>query len=73
MTKLDLVIERIRQLPQAEQDAIVADLEAALDFGVESPLTEAQQAELARRLADTGKKYVSHEEVVAHFEQKFGR
>jgi putative addiction module component (TIGR02574 family) len=73
MTKLEAVFERLRQLPQAEQDLIIADIEAVLNVGVESPLSEAQQAELERRLADTDKKYVSHDEVVARFEQKFGR
>ena len=73
MTKLEAVFERLRQLPQAEQDILIADLEAALDFGVESPLSEAQQAELARRLADTDKQYIPHDEVVAYFEKKFGR
>lgn len=73
MTKLDLVIERIRQLPQAEQDVIIADLEAALDYGGESPLTAEQRAELALRLGDTNKQYVPHDQVVVHFEQKFGQ
>ncbi|GAN00411.1 hypothetical protein U91I_04077 [alpha proteobacterium U9-1i] len=72
MTKLDLIIERLRQLPKDEQDMIIADIEAALDHGVESPLSDEQQAELARRLAGD-KAYISHDEVVAHFEQKYGR
>lgn len=74
MTKLDLVIERVRQLPQERQDAIAAELEFILDHDDgESVLTDEQDAELARRLADPNRKYLSHEEVGAYFEKKYGR
>jgi|CXWL01.1.fsa_nt_gi hypothetical protein len=73
MTKLDLVIERIRRLPQDEQDIILAEVESLLDQGQPSPLTPAQQVELARRLADANTEYVAHDQVVAHLTQKFGR
>ena len=73
MTKLDLVLERIRQLPQDRQDAIATDLEILLKDEDTSPLTPEQWAELERRLADPNTTYISHEELVAEFEKKYGR
>jgi hypothetical protein len=74
MTRLDLVLERVRGLPQAQQDAIAAELEALLNPAARAfQLTPAQELELARRLADRGKQYVAHEDVAAQFEHKFGR
>jgi len=73
MTKLDLVFERIRELPQEQQDAVVAELEAWLGAPPTSPLNDEQEAELHRRLADKGKRYLSHEDVAAFLEKKYGR
>jgi hypothetical protein len=74
MTKLDLVLARLRQLPPEEQDAIAKEIEFMLDHGtMDSVLTPEQEAELARRLADPDRKYVSHEDVFAHLEKKYGR
>lgn len=74
MTRLDLVLERVRGLPQEQQDAIAAELEAMLDPSRAAfQLTPAQDQELARRLSDRGKQYVSHEDVATQFERKFGR
>lgn len=73
MTKLDAVLERIRQLPQDRQDSIAVDLELLLDDqetgGI---LTDEQWAELRRRAAtDTGER-ISHDEIVAEFLTKPG-
>lgn len=75
MTKLDLVIERIRQLPQAQQDAIAADLEFAVEDFIdpESRLTDEQWADLRRRMAEPQGEYIAHDEIVAEFTPKRGR
>lgn len=74
MTKLDAVLERIRQLPQDRQDAIAVDMEFLLqDQEDGARLTDEQEAELQRRLADPNKTYISHEDIVAEFEAKYGR
>jgi hypothetical protein len=64
MTKLDLLMERVRQLPEERQELIAAELEFMLEHdGDDLGLTEQQERELERRLADPDKEYVSHEEV----------
>jgi hypothetical protein len=74
MTKLEAVLERVRQLPPDRQDAIALELEFMLTHGeAVFQLTPEQEAELERRLADAGRKYISHEDVAAHFEKKYGR
>lgn len=73
MTKLELVLEKIRQLPQDRQDAIAADIEILLSDEEAAPLSDEQWAELQRRLADPNKTYVSHDELMAEFEAKYGR
>ena len=74
MTKLDLVLERIRQLPQERQDMMAVEMEFWLDHDDgASHLTAEQEAELNRRLSDPDRKYISHQEVGAYFEKKYGR
>lgn len=73
MTKLDLVIERLRKLPQDQQDVIAAEVETMLDRPSSSALTDEQRAELVRRRSDPDREYIAHDEVVAQFEKKFGR
>jgi len=74
MTKLDAVLARIRQLPPERQDMIAVEMEFLLDHGDPGPqLTAEQEAELSRRLADPSKRYLSHEEVAARLEEKYGR
>lgn len=63
MTKLDLVIERIRQLPQAEQDVIIAEMEFLLEHGSESLLTDEQWAEVDAALADKDEPSAPHDDV----------
>ena len=74
MTKLDLVLARIKQLPPEQQEIIASEIEFMLDHeGADYTLTPEQEAELARRLADPSREYVSHEDVGKYFEKKFGR
>ncbi|HET9230739.1 MAG TPA: hypothetical protein VFO00_05595 [Vitreimonas sp.] len=74
MTKLDLVLARIKELPPERQEMIAVEIEFMLDHDLgDGLLTSEQEAELDRRLADPNKKYVSHEDVAAFFEKKYGR
>lgn len=74
MTKLDLVLARIKQLPPEQQEVIASEIEFMLDHeGVDHSLTPEQEAELARRLADPDRQYVSHEDVGTYFTKKYGR
>jgi len=74
MTKLDLVLARIKQLPLQQQEVIASEIEFMLDHEAgDHSLTAEQEAELARRLADPDRQYVPHEEVGKHFEKKYGR
>jgi|GEM_PF-1741433 len=74
MTKLDLVLARLRDLPPDRQEVIAVEIEFMLDHDTREPvLTPEQEAELARRLGDPDRKYVSHDDVAAHFEAKYGR
>lgn len=74
MTKLDMVLERIRQLPPDRQDAIAADLEILLwDEEQGTLLTDEQWAEVEAELANPDQDYIPHEEIVAEFEKKYGQ
>lgn len=74
MTKLDTVFERIRQLPQDRQDAIAIDLEFILEDEERGPLlTDEQWAEVKAELANPNQEMVPHEQVVAEFEEKYGK
>jgi hypothetical protein len=71
MTKLDMVLERIRQLPPERQDAIALEMEFLLDheFGEASALTDEQWAEIEKDLA---REEIPHAQVVAEMRAKFG-
>jgi hypothetical protein len=74
MTKLDIVLERIRKLPQDRQDAIAADMELLLqDEEDGSLLTDEQWAEVEAELANPDQDYIPHEQIVAESEKKYGR
>lgn len=74
MTKLDLVLERIRLLSPERQEAIAVDLEFLLRDEVEgSLLTDEQWADLRRRMVEPQGEPIPHEQIVAEFEKKFGR
>ena len=66
MTKLDLVLARIRQLPPEQQEALAAEIEYALNSqGLESQLTDAQWAEVEGALVDDSEPVSTHEDVFA--------
>ena len=74
MTKLDLVLERVRQLPPERQEAIAVEMEFLLRDEAEASLLTAEQwAEVEAELADPNPELIPHEQVVAEFEKKFGR
>ncbi|HVK79581.1 MAG TPA: hypothetical protein VM915_03125 [Verrucomicrobiae bacterium] len=74
MTKLDAVLERIRQLPQDRQDAIAVEVEFLLQDQEEGGLlTDEQWTDLRERAAaDTGER-ISHDDVIAEFLPTRGR
>jgi hypothetical protein len=74
MTKLDLVLERIRRLPQERQDMIALELQFMLDHGVgeTSALTDEQWADIEADLANEDKEEIPHAQVVAEMRAKFG-
>ena len=66
MTKLDLVLARIRQLPPEQQEALAAEIEFALDNRPDgSLLTDQQWAEVQAALADESEPVSTHEDVFA--------
>lgn len=70
MTKLDAVLERIRQLPQERQDMIAIDLEFILeDEERGAPLTGEQWAEVEIALANDDEEVIPHEHVTAQARQ----
>ncbi|MBL8551111.1 MAG: hypothetical protein JNJ73_14080 [Hyphomonadaceae bacterium] len=68
MTKLDRVIERLRALPEDEQDRLAAEIQFLIDDADEpvSLLTSEQEAELLARLSAPDD-YATDEEVEAFF------
>lgn len=75
MTKLDAVLERIRQLPPERQEMIAVELEFLLDHDGEGGpfLTDEQWADLRQRTLEDSGERVSHEEIVAEFLPSRGR
>jgi hypothetical protein len=72
MTKLDMVLERIRQLPQERQEMIAIELQFMLDHEFGSALTDAQWAEIEADLASEDNAEIPHAQVVAEMRAKFG-
>lgn len=73
MTKLDAVLERIRQLPQDRQDAIAVDMELWLQYeSEESLLTDEQWAEVEAELANEDDEEIPHAQVVREMRAKYG-
>ena len=72
MTKLDLALARIAQLPPERQEAIAVELEFLLDDeeSGDSRLTDEQWAEVQRRLGDATEATMPHEEVVRSFSER---
>ena len=70
MTKLDLVLERIRKLSPERQEAIAEEIDFRLDHEEEgSLLTDEQWAEVEAALADDSEPTSSHEEVFARLRE----
>jgi hypothetical protein len=75
MTKLDLVLARIRQLPPDRQETIAVEIEFMLDHDGDegSLLTDEQWAEVEEELRNPDPNPIPHEDIVAEFEKKYGR
>jgi hypothetical protein len=75
MSKLDVVLARIRQLPAEEQEALAVEIEFMLDHPDESDpaLTDEQWAEVESELNNPDPELIPHDRVVAEFEKKYGR
>lgn len=72
MTKLDLVLARLRKLPIERQEAIAEEIEFRLDHEAEgSVLTDEQWAEIEPTL-DEDQEEIPHEKIVAEFGAKPG-
>ncbi len=66
MTKLELVLERLRALPQARQEAIADEIDFIIDEGEGgSVLTDAQWAQVEAALRNAGEPTSTHDEVFA--------
>lgn len=73
MSRMDAVIERLRALPESQQEQLAAGIESLLDLDLsESMLTPEQWAEVERTLANDDGIRIPHEEVVALMRAKFG-
>lgn len=72
MTRLESVISLLRSLPEDQQEAWAQHIELAMRQDRELLLTEAQWAEVDRRLADNDAEVVPHEEVAARMRAKYG-
>jgi hypothetical protein len=71
MTKLDLLLERIRKLPPERQDAFVAEIELRLENeGEGSVFTDEEWAAIEPTLEEDGEE-IPHEQVVAEMRAKF--
>lgn len=74
MTKLDLVLARIKQLSVEQQEIIAAEIQFMLDHhDGGSLLTDEQWAEVEAELKNPDQAPIPHEDIVAEFEQKYGR
>lgn len=71
MSNLDATIARLRALPEAEQDALAAQIDLLLDQGPEDLLTPVQWAEIEARL-DISEGFTPHAEVVRAFRDRVG-
>lgn len=66
MTKLELVLERLRALPKARQEAIADEIDFIIDDGDEgSVLTDAQWAQVEAALRNVDEPTSAHDEVFA--------
>lgn len=70
MANLDATIARLKALPEAEQEAVAAQIDLLLDQDAEDMLTPEQWAEIETRL-DSGEALTPHEDVARDFRNKF--
>ncbi len=71
MTKLDILLARLRQLPQERQDAILAEFELRIENeGEGSVFTDEEWAAIAPTLNEDDEE-IPHEQVVAEMRAKF--
>ena len=71
MTKLDLVLARIRKLPPEQQEALAQEIEYRLDHGSKgSVFTDEDWAEIEPTL-DEDDAEIPHERIVAEFRAKY--
>ena len=72
MSRIEAAIDRLRALPEAEQDMLAAEIEGLLSEPT-SMLLPGQWLEVERDLdADTGVRF-SHNDVMARMRTRFGR
>lgn len=69
MSNLDDTIARMRALPEKEQDALAAQIDALMDQGSDD-LTPEQWAAIEARL-DSGEALTPHADVVKAFQDRF--
>lgn len=72
MTRLESAIERLRALPEAEQDMLAGEIETLL-AEPSSMLTGAQWAEVEREIDSDDGVRLSHADVMARMRTRFGR
>ena len=71
MTKLDLVLARVRKLPLEEQEALASEIELRLDnAGKGSFFTDEEWAEIEQTL-DEDEAEIPHEQVVEELRRRF--
>ena len=70
MTKLDLVLDRIRKLPHERQEAVAEEIDFILDDEEkhDSVLSDAQWAQVRTAIARADEAVSTHEDVFARLE-----
>lgn len=71
-TRIDAVIDRLRELPEAEQDMLAGEIEALL-MEPASLLTAIQWREVEVEIDTDDGVRLSHADVMGRMRQKFGR
>jgi hypothetical protein len=73
MSKLDLLLARIKDLPPERQEWIAVEIEFLLDHDYgETALTDEQWAEVEVELASEDAEITPHEQVVREMRAKYG-
>jgi hypothetical protein len=70
VTKLDLVLERIRRLPPERQEALAVEMDVLLGHEENGGLSDEEWAAVEPTL-DTDAEEIPHEQIVAEFRAKF--